>query len=242
MRLRHRRLVFGAASLIAILSSHSVAAQKGKPAPAPTGVPVSADLRCPQAADCTTDAGRIDRITGDGQGPYVGNAALEGAFFNAYNKLVFDYTTAYGRTITADFRDFVGNGSCVAAGNCRKNFDFADVRATPYPSITNPVDASQEPLPNGFVDIPVGGSSKARFKLDFADPAGRPLTWTVRFNAEYYPGSSDLSVTRISENTWVVEASVSDVAELVASNTNRGKRIVTHEGFYTMPFKITVTR
>lgn len=242
MRPRHPRLVYGAAAFIAVLSSHSIAAQKGKPAPAPPpATVVSADLRCPQAADCLS-AERIDRITGDGLGPYVGNAAGEGAFFNDNNKLDIHYTASYGRTIVADFGDLVANGACVTAGNCRKNFNIADVRATSYPSITNPVNASQDALPNGFFDIPVGGSSKARFKLDFADPAGGPYIFTVRFNAEFYPGSTDLTVTRVDLNTWVVEATASDVAELVAINTNKGKQIMTREGFYTMPFKITVTR
>jgi len=240
MRLRHPLLVCTAALVIAVLSSAVVSAQKGKPAPAPTGVPVSADLRCPQAADCLS-AERIDRITGDGLGPYVG-AGDQGAFFNENNKLDIHYTASYGRTIVADFGDVVANGACVTAGNCRKNFSVADVRATSYPSITNPVNASQEPLPGGFYDIPVGGTSKARFKLDFADPAGRALIWTVRFNAEFYPGSTDLTVTRTSLNTWEVEATTSDVAELVAINTGKGRQIMTHEGFYTMPFKITVTR
>lgn len=242
MRLRHPWLVCGAALVIIGLSSAEPAAQgKGKPAPAPTSVAVSADLRCPQAADCLS-ADRIDRITGDGLGPYVGTSADQGAFFNENHKLDIHYTTSYGRTIVADFGDFVASGACNGAGNCRKNFDIANVRATSYPSLTNPVDAAQQPLPNGFYDIAVGGSSKARFKLDFADPAGRALIWTVRFNAELYPGTSDVTVTRTTLNTWIVEATTSDVAELVAINTGKGKMIMTREGFYTMPFRITVTR
>lgn len=242
MRLRHPWLVCSAALVIAVLSSAVAAAQKRRPAPpAPSAISVSADLRCPQAADCLS-AERIDRITGDGLGPYVGNAAGEGAFFNDNNKLDIHYTTSYGRTIVADFGDLVANGACVTAGNCRKNFNVADVRTTPYPSITNPVNASQDALPNGFYDIPVGGSSKARFKLDFPDPAGRAFVWTVRFNSELYPGSTDLTVTRTALNTWIVEATNDDVAELVAINTSKGKQIMTREGFYTMPFKITVTR
>ena len=226
---------------LALAAAAPLQAQKGKPAPAPTGIPVSADLRCPLAADCLS-AERMDRITGDGLGPYVGTSGDQGAFFNENHKLDIHYTASYGRTITADFGDVVASGACMAAGNCRKNFSFAEVRATSYPSITNPVNAAQDALPNGFNDIPVGGSSKARFKLDFADPAGRALIWTVRFNSEFYPGSSDLTVTRTAENTWVVEATASDVAELVAINSGKGKQIMTHEGFYTMPFKITVTR
>lgn len=185
------------------------AQKKGKPAPAPA-TPVSAQLRCPQAADCLV-AERVDRITGDGLGPYVGDSTDQGAFFNSSNKLDIHYTTSYGRPIGADFGDPVSSGACVTAGNCRKNFNSAEVRATSYPSITTPVDAAQTALPNGFNDIPVGGSSKARFKLDFADPAGRALVWTVRFNA-------------------------------VAVNTGKGRSVMTHEGFYRMPFRIVVTR
>ena len=238
--------LFVACSWIAVaaLSLVSVEAQKkGGPAPTPQHTSVAADFRCPGAADCLT-ATRVDRITGDGAGPYVGtyvgSTTGQGAFLNEFNKLAMRYTTSYGRSIFADFRDRVASGTCGA--NCRKSFDIADVRATPYPSITNPVDASQEPLPGGFYDIPVGGSSEAHYKLDFADPAGRALVWTVRFNAEYYPGSSNVTVTRTSENTWEVEAGVNDIAELVAINSGKGKQAMTHEGFYTMPFKITVTR
>lgn len=242
MRLRHPWLVCSAALAIAVLSSAVVAAQKGKPAPV-QHTSVAADFRCPGAADCLT-AARVDRITGDGAGPYVGtyvgSTTGEGAFLNDYQKLAMRFTTSYGRFIFADFRDRIAAGTCGAG--CRKNFDFVKVSATAYPSITNPIDDSQEPLPNGFYSIPIGGTSKARYKLDFADPTGEPYIFTIRFNSEYYPGSTDLTVTRTSENTWEVEATVDDVAELVAINTNKGKQIMTHEGFYTMPFKITVTR
>ncbi len=237
-----RKLALTGMSVCVVMASAAVDAQKGKPAP-PQHTSVAADFRCPGAADCLT-AARVDRIAGDGGGPYIGTYAGsttgEGAFLNENHKLAMRYTTSYGRAIFADFRDRIAPGTCGAG--CRKNFDIAEVRATAYPSITNPVDTSQADLPNGFYDIPVGGSGKARYKLDFADPAGRALIWTVRFNAEYYPGSTDLTVTRTSENTWEVEASVNDVAELVAINSGKGKQVMTHEGFYTMPFKITVTR
>lgn len=239
-----RKLVLVCSSLIVFGSAMaSLEAQKGKPGPAPQDTSVAAEFRCPGASDCVT-AARIDRITGDGAGPYIGtyegSTTGEGAFLNQYNKLSMRFTTSYQRKISADFRDLVASGTCGA--NCRKNFDFAEVLATPR-SITNPIDASQEALPGGFYDIPVGETSRARYQIDFADPSGRPYTWTIRFNSEFYPGSSDLTVHRTSENTWEVEASVLDVAELVAWNYGeKGRTFQTHEGFYTMPFKITVTR
>jgi len=108
-------------------------------------------------------------------------------------------------------------------------------------SITNPLDAAGSELPNGFLSIAVGQSARSRYMLNFADPGGRDILWTVRFNSAAYPGSTEVTVTRIATNTWVVEADASDTAELVAVSRT-GKNVTTHEGFYKMPFKITVVR
>ena len=56
-----------------------------------------------------------------------------------------------------------------------------------------------------------------------------------------YPGSTDLTVTRTATNTWIVEASDSDIAELVSTTTS-GRSVTVNEGYYAMPFKITVVR
>lgn len=237
-----RKLLFAAcASAAVILSMTSLDAQKGKPAPAPDLTPVAADFRCPLAADCTT-AERIDRIVGDGSGPYLGNSArVDGAYLNANTKLYLHLSPSYGRAVVLDFEDVADAAPCAASGTCRKNFSLVRAVSSDPASITNPLDAAGTALPNGFADIAVGASARARFLFNFPDPAGRALRWTVRFNSEYYPGSSELTVTRTGEHTWQVEASVDDIAELVAVPT-KGKAVMTHEGFYTMPFKITVTR
>ncbi|MDQ3069007.1 MAG: hypothetical protein M3R55_04685 [Acidobacteriota bacterium] len=222
----------------------SVAAQrpvKGGSQPPPL-VPVSAAFRCPLADDCPSST-RIDRISGDMQGPYLGNAQrVDGAYLNENTKLYFHLSPAYGRTVELDFQDQADTAPCLNQGTCRKTFVVVRPNTSDPASITNPLDASGEPLPNGFADIAVGQSARARFMFNFPDPMGRPLLWTVRFNAEFYPGSSDVTVSRTAENTWVIEASGDDVAELVAVPTGKGKMIMTHEGFYTMPFRITVTR
>ena len=44
------------------------------------------------------------------------------------------------------------------------------------------VDALGSDLPNGFASIPIGGSTRARFYMNFADPSERSLLWTVRFD------------------------------------------------------------
>lgn len=230
-----------AVAAFSLVSTH--AQKKGKaPAPGYDLQPVSADFRCPLASDCTT-AARVDRISGDGAGPYRGTTGKnDGAYFVDSNYDFWLYLTAsYGRAVDLDFSDQIGTAPCATQGGCRKNFVVARAAISDPPSITRVFDAAGVVLPNGFVDIPVGGAVAGRFKFNFPDPAGRALLWTIRFNPESYPGSSDLTVTRTSENTWDIEASVDDVAELVAVPT-KGKAIMTHEGFYTMPFKITVTR
>jgi len=108
-------------------------------------------------------------------------------------------------------------------------------------SITNPLDAAGSELPNGLLSIAVGQSAPARYKLNFTDPSGRAILWTVRFNSADYPGSTNLRVTRVDTNTWIVEATAADLAELVSVSTS-GRNVTTNEGYYSMPFKLTVVR
>lgn len=39
---------------------------------------------------------------------------------------------------------------------------------------------------------------------------------------------------------WILEATDADVAELVSANTS-GKTVKVNEGYYSMPFRITIT-
>lgn len=238
-----RKKLFVACSWVAVaaVSIGSAHSQKKGGAPRYSLVPVSADFRCPLASDCAT-AARIDRISGDGAGPYRGTAGRnDGAYFTSTHDLWLYLTASYGRAVDLDFSDQIGTAPCATQGGCRKNFIVARAATSDPPSITRVFDPTGVVLPNGFLDIQVGGSARGRFKFNFPDPAGRALLWTIRFNPEFYPGSSELTVTRTSENTWDIEASVDDIAELVAVPT-KGKATMTHEGFYTMPFKLTVTR
>ena len=211
--------------------------------------PVTAEFRCPMTVDCQTAEG----IEGDSVGPYRGTtpsgsattqegaAENMGAYLTEGNLFLFVLKSGFGRFASFNFSRPTGTAPCVANGTCRKNFTSATTDVSLPGSRTYPVDAVGTDLPNGFISIPVGGSARARFYLNFADPTGRALLWTVRFDPKLYPGSSFLTVTRSAENIWTVEATTADVAELVSATTS-GKSVKVNEGYYRMPFKVTVTR
>ena len=93
------------------------------------------------------------------------------------------------------------------------------------------------------MSIPVGVSTRARFFMNFADPSGREILWTVRFDPQLYPGSTFLTVTRLGQGTWTIESNASDISQLVSEATSsKGKSVKVNEGYYTMPFKITITQ
>ena len=94
-------------------------------------------------------------------------------------------------------------------------------------------------LPNGLLDIPINTQSNARMRINFPDPYGRALLWTVRYNPKVYPGSTFVTVRRTSANSWIVTTSPSAIAKLVswASHT-----VEVDEGTFAMPFQFTVTQ
>ena len=202
-----------------------------------TLTPVSATFRCP-GADCLT----LDGISGDGAGAYVGvTDDQEGAYLDGGSDLYLSLKPTYSRFVQIDFDAPInGPAPCAAAHSCRRNFTTYSTNNSQPPSITNPLDASGRELPNGFLDIPIGATVAARYKMDFFN-ASQTVRFTVRFNADAYPGSSNVTVTRTGTAVWVVEAHASDVAELVSVPVS-GKQTVVNEGFYSMPFRITVTR
>ena len=220
----------------AALSHVSIGAQKAAKPTAP--VPVSAEFRCPQLVDCVS----VDRIEGDGLGPYFGDPNVQqGAYFDMNNHLYFPLRRGLGRFVSLDFSATLGTPSCASTNSCRKNFTTVFTDHSLPASITNPVDAVGESLPNGFYSLAVGQSAAAKYLLNFADPSGRALRWSVRFNPPAYPGSSYVTVTRTGTSSWSIEATASDVAELVSTPTS-GRAVTVHEGFYAMPFKISVTQ
>jgi len=57
----------------------------------------------------------------------------------------------------------------------------------------------------------------------------------------FYGASGLLTVSRSSVNTWTIEATSDDVAVLESANTS-GNTVKINEGYYRMPFKITVVK
>jgi hypothetical protein len=245
------RMVFSSA-VVGVLLLSSIHAQKSTKSPgANTLFPVTADFRCPLSIECVSD----DQIEGDALGPYRGatpegsattpeaHSTTMGSYLTEGNLFFFTLKSDRGRTISFDFGRPLGAAPCAAAATCRKTFSAVVTDRTPHGSRTYPVDAMGTDLPNGFESIPVGQSARARLFLNFEDPAGRELLWTVRFDPRLYPGTTHLTVTRPAVNQWIIEAGDSHIAQLVSEpTTTKGKSTKTNEGYYTMPFKITVTK
>jgi hypothetical protein len=225
-------------------------AQKAKPAGGGnTLFPVAAEFRCPMGPECLSP----DGIQGDSLGAYIGatpegsvttqegTASNYGAYFTEANLFLFVLKSGFGRFASFDFSDPVGTAPCASNATCRKDFSFATSEVSLPGGRTTPVDAMGSDLPNGFMSIPIGGAGRARILLNFNDPSGRGLLWTVRFDPVLHPGSSWLTVTRTGINTWTIEAAATDTAGLTSATTS-GKAVKVNEGYYRMPVKITVTK
>lgn len=249
-----RRVIFSAtAAVVVILAMATDRLLAAKPTNPGGGgntlYPVAAEFRCPVSGECFA----ADQIQGDFLGPYRGTtpagsattqeglASNMGGYFTEGNLFLFSLKAGLGRFISFAFTHPIGTALCVASNTCRKTFSSANTDVSLPGSRTYPVDAVGTDLPNGFMSIPVGQSARARLYLNFADPAGRAILWTVRFDPAMYPGSTHLTVTRTEINRWIIEAIESDIAELVSANTS-GKTVKVNEGYYTMPFRITVTK
>ena len=214
--------------------------------------PVTADFRCPLGLDCSAPD-RIDRLAGDSLGPVtgttpagsttttVGQASNHGAYLTATYAFQLILKQGYGRFVSLDFSEPTATAPCASKNACRKQFETIYTDHSMPPGMVVPVDDAGRDLSNGFYGIAIGQSARARYWFNFSDPLGRDLLWTVRFAPANYPGSSWLTVTRVGSNTWTIEATTADVATL-ESATTAGKTVKVHEGFYRLPFKITVTR
>ncbi len=202
--------------------------------------PVTMAFRCVDTVGCPSG----DRVQGDPVGPYVGDpTTLLGAFFNPNHDLALRLDAPGGQYLFMDFSAPTGEAACAATSSCRRvgAYAFTTVQTlnTMPESGVNPVDAADNPLPNGLLDIPINTQSNARMKINFPDPYGRPLLWTVRYNPKVYPGSTFVTVRRTSASSWIVTTSPRAIAKLVswASHT-----VEVDEGTFAMPFQFTVSQ
>lgn len=217
----------------------------------------TATFRCNGTLDATgaiaaacPDGIAGEGLLGDGQS-YVGNPSInttDGAFIHQSTSTWTDFLLKFdstGRYMLLDFSDPKGGVACGKLA-CRKNFTVAKITKTLLTQgmLVRPVDAAGNDLVGGMQAIPVGSTYRAKIKMNFPDPAGSTLWYTLRFNPNDYPGSSYVYVTRTGTKTWTVfaggnaDAADTALAELVA--TTDGSRNMTHEGLYHMPFSLSV--
>ena len=206
-------------------------------APPNQATPVTALFRCPTTEECV----EADAIAGDAAGAIAGTVGgVQGAYLTADGTFYARLDLVSGRTLALDFRAADGPAPCLqATTGCRRTFDVvASPQTHTQIGAVTPQDVE---LPGHWYDIPVGGWSYARLKLNFADPDGRDYLWTIRFFPTGYAGTTHVKVTRLATNVWEAEATAADRARLV-STTTRGRTVMTDEGLFAMPFKIRVVR
>ena len=239
--MRSERVVLLTVALTLGLATTPIAQKGGgKPKP-PPDQSATATFRCAGfTTTCGSDGSPVpDSITGDG-GAYVGvgdTITGSGAFIRSLGG-DFELQTrpAGGRLVYLNFE----HQAVPPSGTFfRKTFTRATLNGIAFN--TNVIDpATGEEAADGVRSIPVGSSWPARIKANWTDPYG--VLYTIRFNPDSYPGSTYVTVTRLAETIWEVEASNADLARLVSPDgPGGGKRGPTDEGLYWMPFKITVT-
>ena len=205
-------------------TSEGLLAAKGKP---PTPIPVTVAFRCPGPA-CSGG----DRFMGDG-GSYAAQLDSGGNLGLSLESL------GGGRTLSFDYTDCVS--PCVTG---RRWFTAQTVTAANsfwlHTSVLVPGTESE--TPRGFLDIPVGATWFSRIKFSYHVPGatGVDLGWGHRFNP-FFPGSTNLTVSRPGENLWLVEAGPTQTAWMV-SVAGRKDGGEVFEGNYLMPFQLAVTR
>jgi hypothetical protein len=241
----HRYLGF-VAVVVGLSLTADLGAQKGGK-PKPVDKIATATFRCsgptaathePPGIPCGPSAtwGVPDGITGDGNsyvgigdGPWYPNT---GAFLRSDGELEVIVRPAGGRFVFLNFESVLQPPGSTA----RKTFDFADLENFDLTSnVINP--ATNDLAANGALSIPIGVTWPTRVKGTWNDPYG--VGWAIRFNPPGYPGSTHAHVTRNSENSWTWFATDVDIARLVSPGIrHQGPR---NEGWYRMPFEITIT-
>jgi len=194
----------------------------------PTEVPVTAAFRCPGALCSSTD-----RITGDG--------TAYDAMLDSQGNLRLTLSDP-GRSVTFDYSECLA--PCPYGSTGRRWFTTVAAtganRLLIHTSVLVP--GTENETPRGFFDIPVGATWYSRIKIGFAitSPTGASLVWGMRYNP-FYPGSTNLHVTRISDSAWFVEASSTEIAIALSAGETKRDGPEVFEGNYLMPFRINVT-
>jgi hypothetical protein len=179
-----------------------------------TGIPVTATFR---------DAPG-DQIASDGRGPYVNGVENVKAILDGRGD--FDLDTSVGglkpiRALSLDF----GQPASPPLPGCSPPF------ATP-----TLVDVYLSTGVGGLPAMAVGSSVASSLAVHFGFGG---TGWFVEFGM--VPGTSTVTVTHVTSNTWTIEAASTAIAELQKATTTKGKIVTTDCGTFLMPFEVTVT-
>jgi len=246
--------------LLAAAMAPPLIAQKGggKP-PTVTLTGVTATFRCTGSVVngvISTACASGDGVLGDAGGSYAGDPAASttrGAFFwtsGTYDDFQLKFDGIGGRSLILDLGTQVQAPTCGGKLPCRKDFDVVVITKTLLEQglLVRPANPDGSDLAGGMRSIGIGQTVPGKLKVNFPDPDGTTMWWTLRYNPRDYPGSSYVYVTRTGSNAWTISAGgylTSDdkgVAELVASPDGSAGRTQTHEGWYLMPFSLTVAQ
>jgi hypothetical protein len=211
----------------ALVLSSQIQAQKGKP-PKPTSEPATLAFRCAFSTDPfdPCPAGFLpDGVRSDTTTVYT-------AVLDSLGEASLRLLTGNGRFLCLDFR----NGPTRLPG-ARRHFDTLMLDDVWLHS--NVVDSAGNEVDGGLRSLAIGQSSAARLKMVFntISPTGESIAWAVRFNPEGFPGSDHITVTRLSETAWQLEATPNDRAVLVSGV----RKTFLSEGPFYMPFKAVLS-
>jgi hypothetical protein len=220
--------------------------QQGSAKPA-TSVSASVTFRCYAQQEtlepdpCATPAGdddyAVDRARDDG-GAYAGGSIGSGVF-NIH------LMPSQSRPLTLMLGDLAGARTCLSVGNCNPDGPLNNTDLTLaewYLRVKPLVTGTWEDMPGGLGAMTCGPTYPALVHYTFflPNPDGH---WGLNFNPRAYAPSTPLALTRLDSLTWTVESTASHLAELVsfAHSGIRRKNGPSIEGFFRVPFKLTIT-
>jgi hypothetical protein len=205
-------------------------------------VSATATFRCTGAA--VTSANPVnpctdgDAIGGDELGPYVGGPngggnTAQGAYIDSAGDL---YLVAPPGSDRAVFFGFTAPNP----GDLRT---FSSVWTFHiYASLCGAYDANNHTIALRSVGLDQTVNGWCDLNFEDTSNSSDAYRWTVRFDPVHYPGTNYVIVTRTGQAAWTIQANApSATAELIASTTS-GKYVTYGEGFYQMPFGVSVTQ
>ncbi|HEV2546048.1 MAG TPA: hypothetical protein VGU20_01805 [Stellaceae bacterium] len=214
-------------SAVAFAASCGVLAVAGliDAAGAGTGIPVTVTFQS------SIQSPGSDQIGSDGNGAYVDGGAIE-ARLDASGNLNLDtalHDLAGSRTLFVAFQD--AKTVCTTCGAPLVPFTNPTLRDAYMSTSSVTVNGT---LVGGLLQMPVPSVGRTNLNVNIGG-------WFVRFNPTYYPGSTPVTVTRVDEHNWTIEAASpstgTDWAGLIRLSKN-GRE--TNVGEYYLPTQIMV--